>query len=191
MHVHRLLAHRPLNFCERITSRKRLLRVKVNYSFLFFFFFKKNLLSRHSVWDTVNTINGIFSLQYFFDSFANEREKIKKTNKATDQPTCSRRTGDDDQRTNSFDGIQLRLMMQVHLVWLPSYNIGIHHIHKDSLGFAWCHYCQSMLSVLHTLLNSNLSDSKLTEEKNDERKRANIGIRTHDHCAEDTYNASR
>ena len=150
MLVHRLPAHRPLNFCERITSRKRLLRVKVNYSFLFFLK-KKKILSRHSVWDAVNTINGIFSLQYFFDSFANEREIIKKTNKATDQPTCSRRTGDDDQRTNSFDGIQLRLMMQVHLVWLPSYNIGIHHIHKDSLGFVWCHYCRSMLSVLHTL----------------------------------------
>ena len=31
-------------------------------------------------------------------------------------PTCNRMTGDDDKRTNSFDGIQLRLMMQFHLV---------------------------------------------------------------------------
>ena len=47
------------------------------------------------------------------------------------------------------------------------------------------------IKIRSSPLNSNLSDSKLTEEKNDERKRANIGIRTHDHCAEDTYNGSR
>ena len=47
--------------------------------FIVFFFKKKNLLSGDSVWDAVNTINGIFSLQYFLDSFANEREKNKQT----------------------------------------------------------------------------------------------------------------
>jgi len=98
---------------------------------------------QHYKWHFLFTIFFWFILEW-------ERKK-KQTNKATDQPTCSRRTGDDDQRINSFDGIQLRLKMQVHLVWLPSYNIGIHHIHKDSLGFVWCHYCQSMLSVLHML----------------------------------------
>ena len=46
------------------------------------------------------------------------------------------------------------------------------------------------IKIRSSQLNSNLSDSKLTEEKNDERKRANIGIQTHDHCTEDTYNGS-
>ena len=55
----------------------------------------------------------------FYNFVVNDKTKKNKDAKTLltfIYPTCNRMTGDDDKRTNSFDGIQLRLMMQVHLV---------------------------------------------------------------------------